>query len=104
MRDKTDSSQNSPIGLVSSMPWRSRSVAPLENYCLSIQFMDGLQGQADLSGLILDENPGVFIVLRDVRLFKQVYLDHGAVTWPGNLDLAPDAMYQAIKKSEKYEL
>jgi hypothetical protein len=26
-----------------------------------------------------------------------VYLDHGAVAWPGQIDLAPDAMYQDIK-------
>ena len=30
--------------------------------------------------------------LRDVRFFEQVYIDCGAVAWPGNIDLAPDAM------------
>lgn len=24
-------------------------------------------------------------------------LDHGAIAWPGQIDLAPDAMYQGIK-------
>jgi hypothetical protein len=27
-----------------------------------------------------------------------VYLDHGAIAWPGQIDLAPDAMYQEIKE------
>ncbi|MGH8515273.1 MAG: DUF2442 domain-containing protein [Gammaproteobacteria bacterium] len=30
-------------------------------------------------------------------LFRQVRLECGAVTWPGDLDLAPDAMYEVIK-------
>ena len=42
--------------------------------------------------------------LRDVCFFKQAYIDRGAIAWPGNLDLAPDAMYEAIKKTGKYVL
>ncbi|MBS0167993.1 MAG: DUF2442 domain-containing protein [Nitrospira sp.] len=41
---------------------------------------------------------GVFARLRDQMFFKQMYLDHGAVAWPGQIDLAPDAMYQEIKE------
>ena len=40
---------------------------------------------------------GVFTVLKDVRLFNQVHLEHGVATWPGEIDLAPDAMYDEIK-------
>ena len=102
MRKETDSKKNCPSGLTPSVPWRICSVKPLDDYCLSVQFMDGLKGLADLSGLVLEDNPGVFIVLRDVCFFKQAYIDQGAVTWPGNLDLAPDAMYEAIQKTGKY--
>ena len=59
--------------------------------------MDESEDFVDLSELIKSKEAGVFIVLRDPQLFKSVYLDHGAVTWPGNLDLAPDAMYDVIK-------
>ena len=38
-----------------------------------------------------------FEPLRDPQLFAEVSIDHGAVTWPGELDLAPDAMYDGIK-------
>ena len=41
---------------------------------------------------------GVFAGLSDPSLFKQVFIEHGAVTWPGEIDLAPDAMYAGIKK------
>jgi hypothetical protein len=30
-------------------------------------------------------------------MFEQVHVEHGAVTWPGEIDLAPDAMHQAIQ-------
>ena len=39
---------------------------------------------------------GVFESLRDPRVFEQVFVDHGAAAWPGNIDLAPDAMYRQI--------
>ena len=104
MQNETDPKKNCSVGLTPSVPWRICSMTPLDGYCLSIQFMDGLNGLADLSGLISEENPGVFVILRDVCFFKQAYLDHGAVTWPGNLDLAPDAMYESIKKTGKYIL
>jgi hypothetical protein len=28
--------------------------------------------------------------------FSQVFIDHGAVAWPGDIDLAPDAMYEDV--------
>ena len=44
----------------------------------------------------------------DVRphpdVFAQVGIDHGAVTWPGEIDLAPDAMYDEIKASGQWVL
>jgi hypothetical protein len=47
---------------------------------------------------------GVFAALKDPIVFEQVRVDDGAVTWPGNLDLAPDAMYQAIKSQGEWIL
>ena len=32
------------------------------------------------------------------------YVDGGAVAWPGDLDVAPDAMYQAIKARGEWML
>ena len=40
---------------------------------------------------------GVFSHLNDPAKFREVAVVNGAVTWPGGLDLAPDAMYQEIK-------
>jgi hypothetical protein len=40
-----------------------------------------------------------FDALCDAEAFAKVYLEHGALTWPGGIDLAPDAMYQRICES-----
>lgn len=47
---------------------------------------------------------GVFASLKDPRFFQQVHIDNGAVAWPGNIDLAPDAMYLAIKSYGEWAL
>jgi hypothetical protein len=48
--------------------------------------------------VINGRGPGVFEKLRDPVLFSQVFLDRGAVTWFGEIDLAPDAMYDEIRE------
>ncbi len=47
---------------------------------------------------------GVFESLKDPFVFAQAHVDGGAVAWPGNLDLAPDAMYLAIKANGEWVL
>jgi hypothetical protein len=34
--------------------------------------------------------------LLDVEFFRRVYIDSGAIAWPGAIDLAPDAMYGQV--------
>lgn len=102
MRKETESKKNRAIGIAPSVPWRLHNVCPLEHYRLQVWFLDGVEGFVDLSNLIMSENAGVFKVLRDKDLFNQVFLDHGVVTWPGEVDLAPDAMYNIIKKQGEW--
>jgi hypothetical protein len=70
----------------------------LPAYKLWVKFVDGLEGTVDLSKLVTSEKAGVFAQLRDTVAFNQAYLDHGAVTWSGEIDLAPDAMHSEIKQ------
>jgi hypothetical protein len=71
---------------------------------LWVRFNDGTQGTVALSGLVHSSRAGVFAVLRDEALFSQVTLSCGAATWPGELDLAPDAMYDAIRRDGEWVL
>lgn len=102
MRKTATTQENSTIGIAPTMPWRVAMVTPLADYCLKVSFLDGTSGEVDLSGLILGNNAGIFQALRDPELFAKVYLEHGVVTWPGEIDLAPDAMYEVIKKYGKW--
>ena len=77
--------------------WRVASVQPLAGYKLYVTFVDGVAGQVDMADLLTSSSAGVFAPLRDERVFRQVDVHWGAVTWPGELDLAPDAMYDEIK-------
>ena len=36
--------------------------------------------------------------LLDIAFFEQVFIDEGAVAWPGDIDLAPDAMYADLTR------
>jgi len=88
--------------IIPKAPWRITSVCPLPGFRLQVRFNDGTEGTANLSGLLTSPDAGVFAPLRDEKFFSQVALHYGAVTWPGELDLAPDAMYEAICKSGEY--
>jgi hypothetical protein len=76
-------------------PWRVTEVEALPDFRLRVAFADGLTGTVELSGLVHSSRAGVFAALADPALFAQVKLDYGAVSWPGELDLAPDAMHAA---------
>jgi len=57
-----------------------------------------------MSRMVHSSGAGVFAALADPSLFAQVTLDYGAVTWPGELDLAPDAMHAAIQEHKEWSL
>ena len=85
-------------------PWRVQEVTALPNDRLFVRFIDGLTGIVDLSVLIASPEAGVFARLRDRTLFEQVHVEMGAVVWPGELDLAPDAMHAAIKEHGEWRI
>jgi hypothetical protein len=70
----------------------------LPSYRIEVSFADGTSGIADLAPR-LSEGPlgDGFDPLCDEKMFSQAFLEHGALTWPGGIDLAPDAIYQRIR-------
>lgn len=72
------------------------SVNALPDFRLEVEFSDGLRGVLDyrdhLWGPLLEP-------LRDPVRFAEVGIDEfGAVCWPNGADLAPDAMYEELKR------
>jgi len=108
MRAESGTGENSPTALMDEVaprsPWRVNSVEALSGFRLRVTFADRLTGFVNLSGLVHSPKAGVFAKLADPSLFAQVTLDSGAVSWPGELDLAPDAMYDAIQKDGEWLL
>jgi hypothetical protein len=101
MRSHEDAEEDRPARLTppvrSNAPWRVARVEVLSGFRLHVQFNDGTAGTIELAGFLNSASAGVFAALRDERLFRQARVTLGAVTWPDDLDLAPDAMYQEIK-------
>ena len=74
------------------------------DYRIEVRFHDGTSGIVDLTHLIQSNEAGVFAELRDPTVFSAVMVDLGAVSWPGGIDLAPDAMYTAIRTKGEWIL
>lgn len=75
------------------MYWDVVEVKSEPDYCLFVRFKDGLTGHIQLRQ---EEMTGALEPLRDMHFFEQVFIDGGAVAWPGEIDLAPDAMYAQV--------
>jgi hypothetical protein len=75
------------------MYWDVVEVRPEPDYCLFVRFKDGLAGHVHLRK---EDLTGALAPLSDASFFKQVFIEYGAVAWPGEIDLAPDTMYAQI--------
>jgi Protein of unknown function (DUF2442) len=85
-------------------PQRLASIEVLPDYRLRVRFLDGTEGLVDLSARVRSPEAGVFAALADPDLFAKASVHLGAVTWPGELDLAPDAMHAAIRQTGVWAL
>jgi hypothetical protein len=104
MREQEKSIQNSAPGVIARASWRVVEVHTLPECRLMVKFMDGTAGEVDLSRLVMSDSAGIFSQLCDPLLFAQADVEYGAVAWPGEIDLAPDAMYDEIKKNGRWVL
>ena len=103
MRQYADAQEDFPPPLALA-PWRVRKAEALPGYRVRVSFNDGTEGVVDLGRQIHAADAGVFASLRDPSLFDQLRVELGVVTWPGDLDLAPDAMHFEILKNGEWTL
>ena len=66
-----------------------------------VTFADGLSGAVRI---LPSHLYGVFERLKDPTFFNRMEITDGFVVWPDEIDLAPDAMYQAIKENGEWVL
>jgi len=65
-------------------------VVPHNNFSLELWFDTGDHRLFDARPYL---NRGVFVSLQDISLFKQAFVALDTVCWPGNLDIAPETLY-----------
>jgi hypothetical protein len=83
------------------MNWDVIDVKAIEPLALQVKFEDGTIGKVRFENSHLT---GVFEALKNPATFNQVHIDNGAVAWPGDIDLAPDAMYARIQSHGEWIL
>ena len=66
------------------------AVKTLDHFHLQLEFNTG-------ETRVFDARPylekGIFQRLKDQRLFQQAFVGCDSVCWPGNLDIAPETLY-----------
>ena len=83
------------------MNWDVTEVKVQGDAALWVRFHDGLEGMVTFSPSAFR---GVFAHLSQPAEFRQARVQDGVLTWPGELDLAPDAMHDAIAAHGKWAL
>jgi hypothetical protein len=77
--------------------WAARNVIPDYPARIIVQFGDGTVRTIDLSHLIDGPNAGVFENLRDESFFRRVRALDGTVSWPGEIDLDSEALWEGSR-------
>ena len=87
-----------------AVPWRVSTVQALPDRRLQVEFVDGTTGEVELDRFLADDKirGTVFEPLREAEFFARAAVIQGAVEWPNGADLAPDAMYDAIRKNGRW--
>jgi hypothetical protein len=86
-------------GIIAAVPWRVRSVGVLPGFRLVVTCNDGVSGVVDMSQLVAGEHSGIYAALSDEKLFSQVRIELGALTWTNGADLDPEWTHEELQKS-----
>ncbi len=68
-----------------------QDVMHLGGFRLQLVFSDGTRGTVDLKEYVHAQPWAAPI--RDVERFSAAFVEHGALSWPGDIDVAPEALY-----------
>jgi len=81
---------------------RVTKVESKPGYILLVTFDDGIYGEVSMVGQLFGT---MFEPLKDPEYFAQASVNEfGAVCWPNDVDLAPDAMYcEIIARKQGFE-
>lgn len=81
---------------------RAVQARPLDGFRLWLKYDDGIEGIVDLSDLA---GRGVIEAWSDGNIFGSVTINEsGAIVWPGEIDLCPDALYIRLTGRQAEEI
>lgn len=73
--------------------WFLKNLRLTGPFSASLRFRDDLIAEIDFEKWVKSASAGPQLKpLADERYFKQVFIDHGVLTWPNGFDLAPDTV------------
>ena len=67
------------------------------DYTLVLEFENGEKRVFDMRPL-MDKKP--FAQLKGSHLFAMASVDYGTVVWPGNIDIAPETLYDRSRPKD----
>ena len=86
------------------VPWRLLRAQPLPEIRLRVMFVDGTEGVVDMQRFLTSSTVlgTIFEPLRAPQEFGRVRIELGTLVWPNGADLAPDAIYDAIRETGRW--
>jgi hypothetical protein len=65
----------------------------IEEYKIRLEFNDGRIGEVDLKETVTGDHRPIFNQLKDLGIFKKFKVEYDTLTWPNELDIAPEYLY-----------
>jgi len=72
------------------------SAKPLPNGIVEVSFKDGTCGQFDCKPYFTQ---GFWEPLKNESFFRQVFVEAGTLTWPNDIDIAPEEVWHNSVRS-----
>lgn len=65
----------------------------VKGFVIATRFSDGTEKHIDISQWFTGP---VFEALKDPKFFAKFFLEGGTLAWPNGVDIAPEALYEAV--------
>jgi len=73
----------------------------LNDYKVQLSFNNGETKTVDLKGMVFQDKRAIFKPLREVEYFKRFEVKLNTISWPNELDPAPEFLYKLATEQEK---
>ena len=72
----------------------------IKNYEVQLTFNNGEIKSVDLKDMVFKDHRKIFEPLRDLDYFKKFKIQFNTITWPNELDPAPEYLYKLATEQE----